>query len=250
MMKKKIVLGMGMLILLASLTSCGKTGEGKEPNVASNSTTSDIEKSKEEGSQEKKEVKKEDNEYSALAEKYAEKLTFEYIENNYNYSIMMMPARHGTRGYGYRSYESVGGELNPGASGELFATQYSGDIGAEDHLELCDISKYKDSTDIFELLVPLLGAEAISGGDITDYTYETLETKEINGFEMTKFKGEITLHFRAVDMDATFPFVAYGVKGTKTPVLICFYDRTEDQSSIDEWMEKIDYVASTYKELD
>ena len=249
-MKKKIVLGMGMLFLLASLTACGKTGDGKESSAASNSA-SNVEKTKEEKSQEKKEDKKEDNEYSALAEKYAETLTFEYIENNFNYSIMMMDYRHGTKGYGYRSYERVDGKLERGESGELFVTQYSGDVGADKHIELCDISKYEDSTDIFDLLVPLLGTEALSGGEVVDYTYEIVDTKEINGFEMTKFSGEINLYFKElIDKERTYPVVAYGVKGTKTPVLICFYDRTKDQSSIEEWMEKIDYVASTYKELD
>ncbi len=162
---------------------------------------------------------------------------------------MMMNYEHGTKGYGYRSYERVNGKLVMGLSGELFDTQYSGDVGAEDHLELCDISKYEDSTDIFDLLVPLLGTEALSS-EVTDYTFEVLETKEINGFEMTKFKGEITIGDCTIDSVRNYPVVAYGVKGTKTPVLICFYDKTPDKISIDEWMEKIDYVASTYKELD
>ncbi len=53
MMKKNIVLGMGMLLLLASLTACGKTGDVKESSAASNSAST-VEKTKEEGSQEKK----------------------------------------------------------------------------------------------------------------------------------------------------------------------------------------------------
>ena len=248
MMKKKIVLGMGMLFLLASLTACGKTGDGKESSAASNSA-SNVEKSVEEGSQEKKEDKKTDNEYSALADKYAEDFKFEYVEENFNFSIMMMWHEHGVKGFGYHSLEPVHDTLVRGNCGELYVTQYSGDVGADDHKELCDISKYQDSTDIFDLLVPLVGTEW-KNAEITDYTYEIVETKEINGFEMTKFKGEIHTYQESIDSARIYPTVAYGVAGTKTPVFICFMDGSEDQSSIEEWMEKIDYVASTYKELD
>ena len=212
-MKKKGLLLLGMILLAGSLSACQGTEEGQASAAQGGSAVT--------------------AETDAQASREAEEET---------------DGENSRIGYGHIAKEAYGSTFRSEACLNVFVTQYSGDVGAEEEQELIDMSQYHSSADIFQVLSPLIQHQFFSGHSTKEISYDvdTLETTTINGFEMTKFEGEMDY----VDAwgEITYPIVAYGIAGTETPVLVCCIDLTEDQSRYADWVDKIDEVVSTYTE--
>ncbi len=237
-MKYKLGILLSGLLLIGNLCACGESASVDGSN-SETSVKQTVENEKKEESEEEKKF----DESSDLS--YPEDLAYLYTEDCFGYSIRLLPYYNIAMGYGYVSYE---GEMN--CSEVIYVTQYSGEVGNEEQLERIDMSKYGDSTDIFDLLIWNIDHELYAGmgENLIDYTVEIVETKEINGVEMTKFEGEIKTYFKYTDEELTYPIVAYGIKSSKTPILVSCIDRTEDSSSHEIWVDKIDDVVSTFKD--
>ena len=179
---------------------------------------------------------------------YPEGLDYLYTENHFGYSLRLPDGENSTVGYGHVAKEQYGSQFDRVSCEQIFVTQYSGDVGAEEEQELIDMSHYHSSADIFQVLSPLLEHQFFSGLGYAEIIpeVETLETTTVNGFEMTKFEGTVTCSNEYVEV--TYPLVAYGIAGTETPVLVCCVDKTEDRSRHADWVDKIDEVVSTYTE--
>ena len=235
-MKKKGLLLLGMMLLAGSLSACQGTGEGQASGAVQggNAVTAET-----------------DAQASGEAEEeadYPEGLDYLYTENHFGYSLRLPGRENSTVGYGHVAKEQYEGGFRSAACLNVFVTQYSGDVGAEEEKELIDMSQYHSSADIFQVLSPLLEHQFFSGLGFSEIIpeVETLETTTINGFEMTKFEGTVTCSSEYVEV--TYPLVAYGIAGSDTPVLVCCIDETEDQSRYADWVDKIDEVVSTYTE--
>ncbi|HIW81416.1 MAG TPA: hypothetical protein H9742_07860 [Candidatus Acetatifactor stercoripullorum] len=234
-MKKKGLLLLGMMLLAGSLSACQGTGEGQASAVqGGNAVTAET-----------------DVQTSGEAEEetdYPEGLDYLYTEEHFNFSLRLPDGENSSKGFGHIAKEAYGSSFDRVNCEQIFVTQYSGDVGAEEEQELIDMSQYHSSADIFQVLSPLIEAQYFSGRAFTEISYDVdiLETTTINGFEMTKYEGQICY----VDSlgEIIYPFVAYGIAGTETPVLVCCIDRTEDQSRHADWVDKIDEVVSTYTE--
>lgn len=138
----------------------------------------------------------------------------------------------------------------PHASCEMIAiTKYAGDVGDHEQKERIDMSRYKDSTDIFDLLIANISEEYFYGG-LDVYDMPAIETKVINGYEMTKFEGTVTFYADGYEGGEVCPAVAYGIKAKSTPVLVCCVDRSDNKDRHAYWVNKIDDVVSTFKEND
>ncbi len=234
-MKKKGLLLLGMMLLAGSLSACQGTEEGQASAVqGGNAVTAET-----------------DVQASVEAEEeadYPEGLDYLYAENHFGYSLRLPDGENRTIGYGHIAKEAYGSGFDSVRCEQIFVTQYSGDVGAEEEQELIDMSQYHSSADIFQVLSPLLEHQFFSGLGFSEIIpeVETLETTTINGFEMTKFEGTVTCSNEYVEV--TCPLVAYGIAGTETPVLVCCIDETEDRSRYEDWVDKIDEVVSTYTE--
>ena len=234
-MKKKGLLLLGMILLAGSLSACQGTEEGQASAVqGGNAVTAET-----------------DAQASGEAEEeadYPEGLDYLYTEEHFGYSLRLPDGENSSVGYGHVAKEQYGSQFDRVRCEQIFVTQYSGDVGAEEEQELIDMTQYHSSADIFQLLSPLIEEQYFYGFGFNEIIYdiETLETTTINGFEMTKFEGQINF----VDDwgGAIYPVVAYGIAGTETPVLVCCIDRTKDQSRHADWVDKIDEVVSTYTE--
>ena len=223
-----------MILLAGSLSACQGTEEGQAPAVqGGNAVTAET-----------------DVQASGEAEEeadYPEGLDYLYTEEHFNFSLRLPDGENSSKGFGHVAKEAYG-TFNNAACLNVFVTQYSGDVGAEEEQELIDMSQYHSSADIFQVLSPLLEHQFFSGQGFSEIIpeVESLETTTINGFEMTKFEGTITCSSEYVEV--TYPLVAYGIAGSETPVLVCCIDRTKDQSRHADWVDKIDEVVSTYTE--
>ena len=234
-MKKKGLLLLGTILLAGSLSACQGTEEGQTSAVQGGSAV----------------TTETDAQASGEAEEeadYPEGLDYLYTENNFKFSIRLPDDSNAAKGYGHVSKEAYGNQFDRAACLNVFVTQYSGDVGAEEEQELIDMSQYHSSADIFQVLSPLLEHQFFSGLGYAEIIpeVETLETTTVNGFEMTKFEGTVTCSNEYVEV--TYPLVAYGIAGTETPVLVCCVDKTEDRSRHADWVDKIDEVVSTYTE--
>ena len=239
-MKKKGLLLLGMMLLAGSLSACQGTGEGQASGAVQeeNAVTAET-----------------DVQASGEAEEeadYPEGLDYLYTEEHFGYSLRLPDGSNGSIGYGHNAKEAYGSQFDRAACLNVFVTQYSGDVGAEEEQELIDMSQYHSSADIFQVLSPLLEHQFFSGQGFSEILpeVEILETTTINGFEMTKFDGQVTAVIDLGDRkyEYTYPLVAYGIAGSETPVLVCCIDRTDDQSRYADWVDKIDEVVSTYTE--
>ncbi|WP_318707997.1 hypothetical protein [Candidatus Acetatifactor stercoripullorum] len=238
-MKKKGLLLLGTILLAGSLSACQGTEEGQTSAVQGGSAV----------------TTETDAQASGEAEEeadYPEGLDYLYTENNFKFSIRLPDDSNAAKGYGHVSKEAYGNQFDRAACLNVFVTQYSGDVGAEEEQELIDMSQYHSSADIFQVLSPLLEHQFFSGEGLSEVIpeAEVLETTTINGFEMTKFTGQVTAVIDLGDSkyEYTYPLVAYGIAGSETPVLVCCIDRTDDQSRYADWVDKIDEVVSTYTE--
>ncbi len=242
-MKCKLAILLSGLMLIGNLCACGESTSVDGSN-SETSVKQTVENEKKEESEEEKKF----DESSELS--YPEDLAYRYTENRFGYSINLLNDYNTEEGYGYVSYEAVDGKLNKVTSEVIYITQYSGEVGDEEQLERIDMSKYGDSTDIFDLLIWNIDHELYAGTaeNLVDYSVETVETKEINGVEMTKFEGEIKTYYKYTDEEIIYPIVAYGIKSSKTPILVSCIDRTEDFSRHEIWVDKIDDVVSTFKD--
>lgn len=138
----------------------------------------------------------------------------------------------------------------PHSSCEMIAiTKYAGDVGDDEQKERIDMSQYEDSTDIFDLLIANISEEYFYGG-LDVYDMPAIETKVINGYEMTKFEGTVTFYADEEQDGWVFQAVAYGIKAKSTPVLVCCVDCSEAKDRHAYWVNKIDDVVSTFKEND
>lgn len=153
-------------------------------------------------------------------------------------------------GYGHAAYDESSSNIF--YSEITYVTQYSGEVGDEEQKERIDMTKYNTSSDIFDLLIGNIDTELFSGYSysLKDYSVEAIETKEINGVEMTKFEGSITVYNDLLEMDYTYPVVAYGIKASETPVLICCIDRTKEQNRHAYYVDKIDEIAATFRDAE
>ena len=224
-----------MILLAGSLSACQGTEEGQASAVrGGNAVTVET-----------------DAQASGEAEEeadYPEGLDYLYTEEHFNFSLRLPDGENSSIGYGHVAKEAYGSTFRSAACLNVFVTQYSGDVGAEEEQELIDMSQYHSSADIFQVLSPLLEHQFFSGLGYAEIIpeVETLETTTINGFEMTKFEGTVTCSNEYVEV--TYPLVAYGIAGSDTPVLVCCIDETEDRSRHADWVDKIDEVVSTYTE--
>lgn len=188
-----------------------------------------------------------------------------YREDQFGYSICVPDINYGIQGFGYISIDGEEGNTELGRENEvLYITQYSGDVGDERQKDRVDMSQYTSSTDILDLLIKNMNIELFcfadvpsSGGfSLVDYSYDTLETSYINGVEMTKFEGEICVLFKGMesigveDREYPYPFVAYGIKSSKTPILVLAYDTTPGSVMHEEWKSKIDDVVATFEDCE
>lgn len=245
-MKKKIVVLFGVIMLIGSLCACAE-------NTSANESESQVSGQQNVVKEEQNESKEEaNNTAETSATDYPEGLSHLYTENRFGYSIRLLPDYNTEKGYGYASYEAVDGKLSRVTSEVIYVTQYSGEVGDEEQLERIDMSQYEDSTDIFDLLIWNIDHELFSamGENLIDYSVEIIETKEINGVEMTKFEGEIKTFYVDLKEEYTYPIVAYGIKSSKTPVLVSCIDRTEDFSRHEIWVDRIDDVVSTFQDAE
>lgn len=171
---------------------------------------------------------------------------------DYDYGFKMyVTGFHRDAGYGdaYLERDTWASEL-------IYITKYAGDVGDEGQKERIDMSQYKDSTDIFDLLIGNIYDDIWDYYDIEIVNYEVdiLETKEIHGYEMTKFEGKLdTLRDRGTNWESkkTYPIVAYGIKANTVPILVCCIDQTDqinDSSRHEYWVDKIDDIVSTFRE--
>ncbi len=138
----------------------------------------------------------------------------------------------------------------PHAECEMIAiTKYAGDVGDAEQKARIDMSRYKDSTDIFDLLIANISEEYFYGG-LDAWDMPVIETKMINGYEMTKFEGTVTFDADDDEYRKVYQAVAYGIKAKSTPVLVCCVDQSENKDRHAYWVNKIDDVVSTFKEND
>ena len=243
-MKKKVIVLLSAIMLIGNLCACGDSAPASESGNATVAETGDNEGSKDDEN-------KEESQSSKAEEKgYPEGLAHVYKEDCFGYSINLPSDYNETSGYGYVSHEAYNGELSLTRSEAVYITQYSGEVGDEEQLERIDMSQYEDSTDIFDLLIGNIDDELFSSSyySLVNTNVEIVETKEINGVEMTKFEGTLTAYHEYVQQECTYPIVAYGIKSSKTPILVSCIDRTEDSSRHEIWVDKIDDVVSTFKD--
>lgn len=245
-MKKRIVSILLVLSMTVGVCACGK-GEGKKEE-ASNDTSVVAENEVDEEETDTDEMTDAENEHP-------EWLGHLYTENNFGYSMWITNIEYGAAGYGYECL----GEAKEDAE-KIYITQYSGEVGDERQLEEIDMSSYQSSEDIFELLVPNFNPEIFDtkgfGYTMTDYSVEILETKEINGVQMTKYEGILNVVFDFSEggfseiTNYEYPFVAYGIAAKNTPVLVTCIDQSEDQRYHEEWLTKIDEMVATFKDAE
>lgn len=169
---------------------------------------------------------------------------FEHYYNDlYSRFCMNLPGFNGAR---------AGDSVIYAKGMRIYIAEYSGDVEnafSDWDKDNIDISTYEDSTDIFEILFPDVCNREFNSDDDVEYTVEVVSTEQINGVEMTKFQGEVVYSITDTS-DETYPFVAYGIKGAKTPVLVFAYDTAQDGVSLYEDLVKIvDYMVTTYKDL-
>ena len=164
--------------------------------------------------------------------------------------MWLLPYYNEDLGCGHASYEAVNGELDPIYCEAIYITQYSGEVGDDVQKDLIDMTQYTDSTDIFDVLIKNIDHEFFGATvwSLVEYSVEVVETKEVNGLEMTKFEGTITADHRYEDDNRTFPVVAYGIKAKDTPVLVMCIDKTKDQSRHEIWVDKIDILVDTFRD--
>ena len=237
-MKKKGLLLLGTILLAGSLSACQGTEEGQASAVQGGTAVTEEADVQASGEAEEK-------------ADYPEGLDYLYTEEHFNFSLRLPDGENSSKGFGHVAKEAYG-TFNNAACLNVFVTQYSGDVGAEEEQELIDMSQYHSSADIFQVLSPLLEHQFFSGQGFSEIIpeVEILETTTINGFEMTKFTGQVTAVIDLGDSkyEYTYPLVAYGIAGSDTPVLVCCIDETEDRSRHADWVDKIDEVVSTYTE--
>ncbi len=234
-MKCRLAILLSSLLLIGNLCACGENNVANENRSVVIGTESHENKKTEES--------------IVIPEKEEEiipdDLGYVYTEDCFGYSINVLGNYNEALGYGFASYE---GDM--ARSEVIYITQYSGEVGDEEQLERIDMSQYGDSTDIFDLLIGNIDAELFGGSYyiLLNTDVEVIETKEINGVEMTKFEGTMTAYHEYVQQECVYPIVAYGIKSSKTPILVSCIDRTEDSSSHEIWVDKIDDVVSTFKD--
>lgn len=258
-MKKKLVVLLCNIMVLA-MVGCGS--EGVEGSAGATGVTDSLVQenvgdgensvSKEENQDNDRETDTSEN-LTSEAEEVPEGLSFYYEEDVFGYSVYLPNAYNQTEGYGYASYVpkiNYEGETDISDCERIYITQYSGDVGDDRQKERIDMTQYEDSTDIFDLLISNIEIELWAGLGylLEDYSVEILETKEINGIEMTKFQGVLNVGYDlSPDWKWTWNITAWGIKAEGTPVLICAIDQTEEQSEHEYWAEKIDEIAATFR---
>ncbi len=242
-MKCKLAILLSGLMLIGNLCACGESASVGESN-----SDTDVKQTVENEKDADLEKDTKSEEVSEL--NYPEDLAYRYTENRFGYSINLLNDYNTEEGYGFASYEAVDGKLDRPRSEVIYITQYSGEVGDEEQLERIDMSQYEDSTDIFDLLIGNIDHElyAASGYSLVGSDVSIVETKDVNGIEMTKFEGTITAYQKDVQQEFSFPIVAYGIKSSKTPILVSCIDRTKDSSRHEYWVDKIDDVVSTFKD--
>lgn len=235
-MKKKIILFLCMAVMTAGIAACGR----REDNTMQNKGQEEEYK---ETSEEKHDESKAD---------IPEGLNYLYTDPDFGYSMYIQQDYSEQLGWGYVAYTGDGSDKIYASS--IYITEYAGDVGDDEQKEIIDMSKYNDSSDIFELLLPNLKIEYLKfaiGYELENYSVDTGETKEIAGVEMTKFEGKLDVVAdpgEEWERKHTYPIVAYGIKTKKTPVLICCVDRSKDSSRHEYWVDKIDDIVSTFKD--
>lgn len=235
-MKKKMMIFLCLAVMAGSIAACG----GREDSTTQNK----------EQKEENKETGEEKNAESELD--IPEGLNYLYIDPDFGYSMYIQEDYKSQIGWGYVAYVGDGSDTIY-ASG-IYITKYAGDVGDDEQKEIIDMNKYTDSTDIFELLLPNLKIEYLQleiGYELEDYSVDIVETKVIAGVEMTKFEGKLDVVAdpgKEWERRHTYPIVAYGIKTKKTPVLVCFVDRSKDSIYHEYWVDKIDDVVSTFRE--
>lgn len=243
-MKKKIVSMLLVLSMVMGVCACGKEGGTKEET--SNDTDVVVET----------EVDATESESESVVEsEHPEWLGHLYTENNFGYSMWITNIEYGSVGYGYQCLGTAEEKTE-----KIYITQYSGEVGDERQLEEIDMSTYQSSEDIFDLLAPNINPEIFDtkgfGYTMSDYSVEIIETKEVNGVQMTKFEGIMNVVFDASEAGFTdienyeYPFVAYGIAAKNTPVLVTCIDQSEDQRYHEEWLTKIDELVATFKDAE
>lgn len=224
-MKKKIMIFLCLAVMAGSIAACAEretASDGKEQIGQSSEGTAEEE-----------------------ADEYPKDRFHEYIDPDYGFKVYL-PLRWDRDHYSWKTGNKepysphaafwsteYGNKLKE--TYYLMITKYSGDVGDEEQKERIDMSQYKDSKDILDLLIGNFASEKCyyeeeideSKKDycrIVDYDVEILETKEINGCEATKFEGTLTYEYKfsySEDLDTyTICYVAYGIKTKQTPVLL------------------------------
>lgn len=262
-MRKKLALFLCLAVVMGSMAGCG---EKKETSSGGKEESEIIEEGTEEP------VTKEEG-----TDEYPEDLYNEYIDADYGFKFYIErkwkrdesedgPSPHA----GVWKYEKKEGTYTLTQYKNLIVTKYSGDLGDEEQKERIDMSQYQDSTDILDLLIGNVGSELTSYPEdypyndawdviVTDYDVEILETKEINGCEVTKFEGTVTFEssYRKDDDEPdvyTDWYTAYGFKTEKTPVLLLLRQNMDiiDEEYIEdvrqELRDDLELIATTFKE--
>lgn len=256
MIKKKIVVLLCCFMVTAMLVACGNAGADVGVTASSDADVMQESTSREEAAsteEEEQAVLSDDRWAYAQVAEAPEGLNDYYVEDKFGYSVYLPKAFNQTEGYGYSAHVP---KINSTEQTDIsdceviYVTQYSGEVGDDEQKERIDMSQYEDSTDIFDLLIGNIEHELWAGLGflLEDYSVEILETKEINGIEMTKYQGVLNVGYDlSEDWKWTYHITAWGIKAEGTPVLICAVDTTEEQSEHEYWAEKIDDIVETFR---
>lgn len=236
-MKKKMMIFLCLAVMAGSIAACGsETGN-----------RSDKEKPGTEVSRGETDNSEKEAENSSAKVTPPEGLGMPFTDNDYGFKMYVtgfqQAAKHGAA---YLERDLWASEL-------IYITKYAGDVGDEGQKERIDMSQYEDSTDIFDLLIDNIHYDIYDGynKEVVNYEVDILETKEINGYEMTKFEGKlytVTDRGKNWEYEAAYPIVAYGIKADTVPILVCCIDQTKDSSRHEYWVDKIDDIVSTFRE--
>lgn len=238
---KKMIIFLCVAVMTGSMAACG----GQTGN------TSDKEKQGTENVMLESDNSEKEEENSNSEIKHPEGIDRLFTDKDYGFEMYVAGVPRAA-GYGAAYLE-----LNSWDSELIYITKYAGDVGDEEQKERIDMSQYEDSTDIFDLLIDNLNYDFYDWipMEIVNYEADIIETKEINGYEMTKFEGKLDTVSdpgKEWEVQYTYPIVAYGIKGDKVPILVCCIDQTlyQEDSNHEYWVEKIDDIVSTFQETE
>lgn len=235
-MKKKMMIFLCLAVMAGSIAACGsETGN-----------RSDKEKPGTEVSRGETDNSEKEAENSSAKITPPEGLGMPFTDYDYGFKMYVTGfAKDAGYGAAYYEIDRYDTEL-------IYITKYSGEVD-EEQKERIDMSQYEDSTDIFDLLIDNIYYDYYKSypTEIVNYEVDIIETKEINGYEMTKFEGKLdTVSYpgKKWEYKKTYPIVAYGIKANTVPILVCCIDQTEDSSRHEYWVDKIDDIVSTFRE--